>query len=119
MFDKVADGMIIDFGLGPLADGIQDLYIVVDVEGIRKKALDSSIIGKLASKATGASSFLDSAGSGEGSSLCREIDASFNSVTFENTISKILFLLNLRLDELKAKDSRGYMATMKDMLVAC
>ena len=59
-FDKIADSQILDFDIINSNAGTQDLYLVADFEKIRTKAFSGELIGKLASKASGTTNFLDS-----------------------------------------------------------
>jgi hypothetical protein len=62
----------------------------------KKKIMDGTHKGMLASRSSASDAFtLDPKNIGP---LMKEIDAEFSSVTFENTLSKLLIMFNQKLD---------------------
>jgi len=96
----------------------RQFYFIIDSARVRAKVISGEYIGYLVSRGSNSNAFLSSEQK-ESSVFLDEIEESFKSVTFEQTVSKILALLNRNLESLKAKNTGTYMAAMKDSLVIC
>jgi len=96
-----------------------ELFLIIDTESNRQKALNGQLQGVIVARATQANKHFMSSGQTTETQAMKELNASFKSVTFEQNVSKILLLLNSRLGELKSKNKGTYMNDLKTMLTKC